>query len=545
MKKSIITKISVLFVACLSLSGCDFINRFLNPETIFDNGYIDDDPSYRPDKNPKDAVYPSYTYNDYISNNYYPKSSMPVKGTSKMLVIPIWFNDSHLFINENDKDALKEDIRLAYFGSEEETGWHSVASYYENESTNLLDITGTVSTWYEPDISYSYIAGDVNDSHTITVNLLKNATNWYFENSEESTKDYDADGDGYLDGVVFIYAAPNWMSLKHHASNPDSITENRYGNLWAYCFWADGSSNKDNPGLNVFFWASYDFMFDHRNPQIGEYGYGDSGYTVDAHTYIHESGHMFGLDDYYDYGNDKYSPAGGFSMQDETVGAHDPFSTYSLGWAKAYIPVISGSLRLTPFQKDKEIIILTPNFNKFNSPFDEYLILEFYDPSNLNEKDAYTQYMSSAASGARQPGIRLWHVDARLLFGNTESSFYTSKNITTNPLYNVPPIGGKGGVYMMNSNTYDSTNGHATKVREPKANLYNILQLIHADNPSDALHTKLRNNSIFTEGLSFSMEAYSSQFVNGTKLNSGLDLGFNFTVKRLTKDYAEIEINKL
>ena len=44
---------------------------------------------------------------------------------------------------------------------------------------------------------------------TLTDNLVTSAPDWYFENhSDESRTDYDSNGDGYLDGVILVYAAP-------------------------------------------------------------------------------------------------------------------------------------------------------------------------------------------------------------------------------------------------------------------------------------------------------------------------------------------------
>ena len=72
-------------------------------------------------------------------------------------------------------------------------------------------------------------------------------------------------------------------------------------------------------------------------------------------------------------------------MQDYNVGGHDPFSSYALGWGKAYIPAESMTINLKPFATSGEMILLTPNFNKYNSPFDEYILLEYYTPTGLNQ----------------------------------------------------------------------------------------------------------------------------------------------------------------
>ena len=88
------------------------------------------------------AVEAGRTYGDYIKNNVYPISSTPTTGKAKLLVIPVWFNDSSTFIEESKKDNVKEDIRTAYFGKNTEAGWRSVKTYYEEESHGKLTIDG-------------------------------------------------------------------------------------------------------------------------------------------------------------------------------------------------------------------------------------------------------------------------------------------------------------------------------------------------------------------------------------------------------------------
>ena len=321
------------------------------------------------------AVEPGRTYNDYIKNNIYPLSATPTVGKAKLLVIPVWFNDSSSFINEDKKMNVREDISAAYFGKNTDTGWRSVKSYYEEESHGKLKLDGTVSNWYFPNTSYRTYKSDAD--HSLTTSLVKEASDWYFTNNPEDNRtNYDCDKDGYLDGVVLIYAAPD----------NSQFSDGDCSNLWAFCYWIQNTDVKNTikPGANVFFWASYDFMYGKNKAasRTGKDKYADgdtsNNVNVDAHTYIHEMGHMFGLEDYYDYSSYGYAPAGGFSMQDHNVGGHDPFSVFALGWGKAYVPTTSAEINLKPFVSSGEMIILSPNWNAINSPFDEYLILEYY-----------------------------------------------------------------------------------------------------------------------------------------------------------------------
>ena len=236
-------------------------------------------------------------------------------------------------------------------------------------------------------------------------------------------------------------------------------------------------------------------------------------------------GHMFGLDDYYDYSS-QYTPAGGFSMQDHNVGNHDPFSVLSLGWGKAYIPTETVNINLKPLSSSGEMIILSPNWNEYNSPFDEYFILEYYTPTGLNELDSTYNYRGSSPAGSKVPGIRVWHVDATLQYLDSNRTYHN----TTNPSTNL------GRVTLLRDNTYsENENG------------YKLLQYVRNDESAETylLTDQMNASNMFKKGESFTMSQYGIQFVNPGKLNSDIDLGFSFSVVNTKDEYASITITKL
>ena len=546
---------ALLGVLSISLTSCDFIYRFFDDGE--DGGFSWGIPIGQPSSSKQPIVdvstppagdtnanRASYNYGHLVDNSVYALSCTPSTGNAKLLIIPVWFTNSSNFINESKKEDVRSDIEKTYFGSTSDTGWHSVKSYYEAESLGSLTLTGTVSAWYECGKSYTDYASDpANDESGApkTSALVETATNWYFNNhTSEKRKDYDCDGDGYLDGVMLIYAAPDY----------DTLNRDSYDNLWAYCFWIQDytAKNTSNPGVNAYFWASYDFMYGQEVAfsRTGKtYHAGDTSHcTIDAHTYIHEMGHMFGLEDYYDYSNNSYQPAGAFSMQDHNVGSHDPFSSFALGWGKAYVPVESTTIDLKPFATDGEMIILSPSWNSYNSPFDEYLILEYFTDTGLNEFDVHHKYMSQYGknypTGSQDYGIRLWHVDARLLY--TTTGEFSANKVTTNPIYPA------GGVALMMSNTYydgtEYSEAYGSLLGRSYAN-YNVLQMIR--NSTSATYKPkdmLSSSSLFKAGDTFSMSKYSKQFVNAGQLNSKKDLGFTFEINACNSTYASITITK-
>ena len=489
----------------------------------------------------------SYTYKDYTSHSayadYYPISSAPCVGSANILVIPIWFTDSSEFIDASNKENVRTDIQTAYFGTNEETGWRSVKTFYEEESHGALTLTGKVSEWYSCGKSYKYYTVEDNTDKTAT--LVTTASDWYFNSHSDSRTNYDKDQDGFLDSVMLIYAAPDKQSFK----------KDSYSNLWAYCYWIQDASvqNKTKPGANVFFWASYDFMYNSskalQRTGKSDYASGDTRYcSIDAHTYIHEMGHVFGLEDYYDYSN-QHKPAAGFSMQDNNVGSHDPFSSYALGWGKAYIPTETITINLKPFQDTGEMILLSPNPDSNNSPFAEYLLLEYYTPTGLNKFDCDNKYgyPYDYPQGPKTQGIRLWHVDARL--AKVTVDYYSgnvSYALTTNPpsKYN--------NVTMAVSNTYSGNgitadSGYLSPLGSEYYN-FNILQMIRNTtslSEDSYLNNNLRSNDLFKAGATFSMSTYKYQFAKTGKLNSNTNLGFTFTVNTITSDNASITVTKL
>ncbi|MBP5574233.1 MAG: immune inhibitor A [Bacilli bacterium] len=566
MKKKLLL-ITTTSLMTLSLTACQFISDYFDITSGSNNGVpygsqvvasshepiVDVSTPPADDLTTKKA---GKTYEDYVTNNVYPLSATPAVGDTKLLVIPVWFNDSNKFIKEANKETVRQDIHDAYFGDIDSVGWESVESYYETESLGALSLTGVVSAWYEVDKSYTYYGSDPYDEETgagcpKTMALAESATKWYFDNhTVEKRTDYDLDKDGYIDGVMLIYAAPNSMTLN----------STKYDNLWAYCYWVQDydAQNVNNPGVNAFFWASYDFMYGKEvaSSRTGNRYYaGDTSHCkIDAHTYIHEMGHMFGLEDYYDYSSYAYSPAGGFSMQDFNVGGHDPFSSFALGWGQAYIPTDSCNIDLKPFATSGEMIVLSSNWNTYDSPFDEYLILEYYTDLGLNALDTTYSYMSQYGKaypmGSKDYGIRLWHVDARLLY--TTTGQFRESMMTTNPSIT------SGRVLLAVSNTYDDGDDYTAAYLSPLAQdptdrnynpkfaEYNLLQLIRNKTSASTKNKSLFSSSdLFKKGDSFSMSKFSKQFVNATKLDNGSDLGFEFTVNACNNTYASISVKKL
>ena len=472
------------------------------------------------------------TYKDYSKYSVYGDMDYcPTVGTANVLVIPIWFSDSDEFIAESNKEMVRKDIEKAYFGFNSDVGWRSVKTYYEEESNGLLHLNGTVSKLYELESSYTNFKSNTYS----TISLVSTATDWFFslpENASLSHSDFDADNNGYLDGVMLIYAAPDYSQLWDLSSD----------NLWAYCYWTGSQPDLSSPNPNAFFWASYDFMYsrgDYALYRTGKslYGSGDTTLvSVDTHTFIHEMGHVFGLDDYYDYSG-QYNPAGGFSMQDQNVGGHDPFSLMAYGWVKPYVVSDTAEVVIESFQKSKDLILLTPEWNDYDSPFDEYILLELFTPTGVNQFDCEHKYRGSTR-GPLVTAIRMWHIDARLVCYLEDDEF-----ITTNPIQN-----GSYGVITAFTNTYYSsdnpeTNNRISVLGRRYAN-HNILQLIRNNTSETYTPTSFLNERNMFKTGKYNLRDYADQFVRGNNWEfnneQSLDWTIDITIGRSDDDAAAI-----
>ena len=468
----------------------------------------------------------NYNFKDYTSNNVDNIDCADYE-VCNALIVPVWFKDSNNYIPSGKKEVVREDIEKAYLGSNEETGWRSVKTFYEEESRGNFTFNGVVTDWFECGLSHSNFASEYSGFNQ-TISLVDTAVDWYKSTYHvNNMKAFDADKNGHIDAVMLIYGCPDEQKIGGWGDN---------GNLWAYCYWTDNSARTSDPTSCAFFWASYDFMYGSGHAHESTYCNGDTRYCeIDTHTYIHEFGHIMGLNDYYDYSG-AANPAAGFSMQDYNVGGHDPYSCMTLGFVDPYVVTNDAELTIRDFQSSGDLVLITNEFH--NSPFDEYILVELYTPTGLNQFDSQHSYSGGYPQGPSTPGLRIWHVDARLLY--TRDGRYSANQVTTNPLipnYNVT---------LMMSNTYwsSSKSGYCSPLGSNYGD-YNELQLIRNNTsatykPNDTLTSSM----LFKQGDTFSLTKFKKQFKKEYYLNSGDAFTFEVTVKSLSNNTATIEIKK-
>ena len=293
---------------------------------------------------------------------------LPSIGSPKVLVIPVNLDST------NKTDKLLTDINIAFNGTEEQTGYESVKSYYLESSYGKLDIDFKVmGEWFTPKYNKNFYENyrDNNTNADGSTLLLQEALSYY--DSKIDFNEYDLDNDGYIDSVWLIY------NCDVNYTDSSSI-------YWAYVYW-DYSDNLYD-GKDAYYYATggTDFMY----PTKEEAGtYDPAGITVDSHTFIHETGHLLGLDDYYDYYEYRGAKGGlyGADMMDGNIGDHGSINKLLLGWIEPKIVSGTGNIEveLLPFVTSGECLIITDR--KMTSIYDTYYIVELYTNDGLNSKD--------------------------------------------------------------------------------------------------------------------------------------------------------------
>ena len=293
---------------------------------------------------------------------------LPSVGNPKVLVIPVNLDSS----NKNSKTL--SDINVAFNGTSEHTGFESVNSYYKKSSYGKLDIDFDVmNDWFTPKFSKSYYENyyDSRSGSDGSVRLLQEALSYY--DSSINYSDYDYNGDDYIDAVWLVY-------------NCDVNYVDSSSIYWAYVYWDFEETLYDGKDAYYYAMGGTDFMY----PTKEEAGtYDPTGIKVDAHTFIHETGHLLGLDDYYDYNEYRGAVGGlyGADMMDGNIGDHGAINKLLLGWIEPKIIAGAGNtaIDLLPFTTTGDCVIVADR--KLTSIYDTYYIIEFYTNDGLNSRD--------------------------------------------------------------------------------------------------------------------------------------------------------------
>ena len=431
-----------------------------------------------------------------VLKNRSKRNILQAEGKRKILVVPVQFPDftySHLGIT---KDEYIENLNKAFFGKAKNNKYVSVAEYYNRSSYGKLEITGEVCTeffTFHQSVNYINVKKteqkEIGEAYTSVVNT------WYETTFNKSINEFRVDPNDENSGVAIfmVYTYPS-----------DSTTSGS-SFFWAYTL-------SDKP----LAWASYSTLntFD-GNP--------------DAHTLIHEVGHMFGLNDYYPSSekdtntSNEPEPTGRIDMMDCSIGDHTAFSKMVYNWTRPYHIKDSCEISISPLINKGDLILINDHWN--NTVFDEYFLIELYSPLGLNFQDSNSS--NTYAKLPTLPGIKIYHVDARLAYYDNRNAFngYADEKGT------VTPSATTNIAYAHDNNTYTSS---AESGEDYKKNYLYELEL---NTVGYAVAKCATNANLFHKDDTFT--------INSESFNKTNDTSYKITISKAAYETATLKIEKV
>lgn len=304
---------------------------------------------------------------------------MPSEGEAKVLLLRVDFPD--MTFEEGDTEEALKNIA---FGENTESytvyPYESLSAYYERASYGKLHISGdTLSYTAQHERSY-YEEQGIASLYTEVLDAI---------DPEVDFSQYDGNHDGYIDGLYLHFAGENTG--------------------WASCWWSvtyrDLLPDAEYDGMHVGGCVTLHTRSDSKDG---------------AQTLIHETGHLLGLPDYYNYTDHSFENGlCAYDMMMDNTGDHNAFSKWLLGWIeddeiKAITldekEEVSEDVILESLSKEKQdgnqykCAVVSP---KNAGMFSEYLLVE-YDTEQENQTGL--RYMNKKLPD----GFRVFHVNARL-----------------------------------------------------------------------------------------------------------------------------------
>ena len=484
-----------------------------------------------------DEIETTFGLHDFVYRTY----ACPSTGKVPLVIVPVVFPDSDRAIgvssytNKNyasyATSSYWDAIYRAFFGKEGDGDLDSLRSFYYKSSYQQLNLSGLVT-------DYCYVDSDLNDLDSNILTNMKNGVSfsraslsqsiskWVSSNYDISSK-YDTNNDDVLDGLVFVWIGPRTNSITAYWDAANVGTIDSKGKDAVTYLWTSA--------LNTIPYTS-----------SGDY----SKTKFRSAILTHEFGHLIGAYDlypstntYFAYKKDqdpqlvevsssssaqyKYAPLGYYDQMDHDVGDHNLYNKMLYGWIKPYIVYGKNvTLDLKSNQhKDTAVIIYddekvfskTSNNKISFSPFDEYLLVDYYTNKNLNKDRVVVQYSISPLQGY---GGRIYHVDSRLK-NKTDYINDCSQLVKNNKNYR-----------RVNKNTYSSDNSYYEELRWIQSTGFKVTKSISKSYTNFALSPSsfflasgngLNNEFSITGKANSYNQYYHQSFVNGkeSKMNNG------------------------
>lgn len=451
-------------------------------------------------------------------------------GKQKVLVLPIGIKG----YEENEAKVNLDRIKNAFKGN---CDYYNVHDFYYESSYGRLDLDFVMpDCWYSCGLNPKEIQSRGDSSYGV-VPLMDDALEWFFSTYKEYRRsDFDSDRDGFIDGVFLVYSSPNYTKTDDY--------EKKYKVMYPGNFWALSSTSLnhqngdiDNPVSKAYCWASFDFMDEYEKEN-----------TTDSHTFIHETGHLLGLPDYYSNYSPNFPvgvPTGGLDMMDNNIGDHNAFSKFAYGWVNPTIIDHSIRIRLSPFVATGDFLLVSSkDYN--HTPFDEYFTFEFLTPEKVNQKDSQVGHQKLRFYP--ECGIRVFHVDSRakdrIVGGEYTDDLESMKKVAFSNTASETPIYQETGnpMYQLTLIQKDIKDASKCTVLDDRKNYLHEL-MYESKDPMDALFVK-GDNLDMTHGSPYLrvMPSLTNRYDSYRESASETDtFSFTMSVVDINEDYAVLD----
>ncbi len=345
---------------------------------------------------------------------------LPSIGSYHALVVPVQFSDDTFTTQE------LADLNTAFNGTEAQTGWESVSTYYTKCSNNQLNLTFDIQSAFTASRNSSYYERQTDsDGYSNGDAIILKEVLQKLDSTVDFSK-YDFNKDGMIDAVYLIYSVP--------------VDYDNGGFYWAFTTWYMNEETYDGRGAYYYFFAGIDFIYEKTAKDKGSGEDMIDGLKINAETFIHETGHLLGLDDYYDTDPQKGSNegVGGADMMDFNIGDHDVYSKIMLGWLDATVvnstQTITIQASAAAASQTPSVLLIPLDFD--NSYFSEYLLIDLYSATGLNELHAGLQ--DTYLYGGKDCGVRIYHVSSSIENHYSANDYYSftdcNNSVTANAL---------------------------------------------------------------------------------------------------------------
>ncbi len=444
----------------------------------------------------------------------------PTLGDQKVLIVPIKLKGSPTYTWTS---AQLSSIEKYTFGEDEPL---SLVNYYKRASLGKMNVTGeiagTVSKMYQSDkYTESTFKNATDATYEKLFDLLQSAIEWTKNSYGLNLDDYDSDDDGYIDSVHFII----------NGSDQDDWGSNA---LWPHMSYTDYE-----PGTKSL-------------PSVGTYSVSNLGHLEnDGITTIHEQGHIYGVEDYYNYESqtsENYTYyedfIGGVDMQDNNTMDWNAFSKFTAGWIEPY--VLDGTKKTTtvtlrPSATSGDALLLASDWN--GSAYDEYILIELFTDSGNNSyfwDDVDEDYPLN------EGGIKVYHVDARLWGYNNYKTIETDGSLIDDP---------RSSEYAYAMLAASNSTGTEYGTLISSFSDYQLLHLIQKGGSNtfgkygkNYRHT-LSYADLFQTGDTFAIGSHNGYknygtnfFYNKTKMNDGSAFNYGIKFVNVSSSSATLEI---